>query len=87
MRRLLCLGSLLLLTACGQKGPLYLPDAGTAVPAAPQASPAPPAPPTAPTSGTDRATTPEAPTPAASPDRSDEARKRLPATPSPAQSK
>jgi predicted small lipoprotein YifL len=67
MYRLLALFSLLLLTACGQQGPLYQPDEG--LPVQPQASPA------------------AAPAAPASPDRSDEARKRIPQTPSPAEAR
>lgn len=50
MTRLLTAACVLaLLAACGQKGPLYLPDkAAQAVPATPQASPAPADPATTP---------------------------------------
>jgi predicted small lipoprotein YifL len=82
MHRSLALACLLLLAACGQTGPLYLPDEGVAV--APQSSPAAaPAPATSPGTG---ATT-LSPTAPASPDRSDEARKRIPQTPAPAESR
>ena len=77
MRRSLIFIALLALAGCGQKGPLYQPDAGIAV--TPQASPA------APTGANGAA--PVAPTPPASPDRSDEARKRIPQTPDPAQAR
>jgi predicted small lipoprotein YifL len=88
MRRALPFAALFLLAACGQKGPLYLPDAGTAVPASTDAAPAStPAPTPAPGPGSDAATTPTAPITPASPDRSEEGRKRVPATPTPAQSK
>jgi predicted small lipoprotein YifL len=49
-----------LLSGCGQKGPLYLPDKNAAVVTAPT-QPAPPA-------TTAPASTPSAPTPAAAPD-------------------
>lgn len=87
MHRPLVLACLSLLAACGQKGPLYQSDEGVAV--APQASPAAPAPAPVPapatSSGTDAATV--APTAPASPDRSDEARKRIPQAPAPAESR
>jgi predicted small lipoprotein YifL len=78
--------ALLLLTAatmnaCGQKGPLYKPDDGIAVaPAASVPSPVVPAPATS-SDGTAAPVTP------ASPDRSDEERKRIPENPAPAQSR
>jgi len=82
MHRLPALLALLLLTACGQQGPLYDPDEGVAI--EPQASPAAPA--TTPGAATGTGvggptTTPAAPTAPASPDRSDEARKRVPQPP------
>ncbi|MET0293359.1 MAG: lipoprotein [Steroidobacteraceae bacterium] len=81
MRFLACAALILpLLAACGQKGPLYQPDEGIEVsPTAPATTPdaAPAA-----TSTTDgAASTPVTP---ASPDRSEEARKRIPDAPSPA---
>jgi len=87
MHRLTALAALLLLAACGQQGPLYQPDEG--VRAVPKSSPAAPANAPAPAAGTgvDGATAPEAPLAPASPDRSDEARKRVPRTPTPAESR
>jgi len=47
-------GLILLLTACGQKGPLYLPDKHAAVvTSAPEAAPAPPVPAASPKKTTD----------------------------------
>ncbi len=81
MKRLAALAFLLLLAACGQKGPLYLPDAGIVVPAQPAGPDDAPGP--GPTSTTDgQTTTPVTP---ASPDRSDEPRRRIPDTPTPAE--
>jgi predicted small lipoprotein YifL len=83
MRRLLAFASMGLLAACGQKGPLYQPDEG--VPVAPQSSPAAAPAPAPGTSSGGAVTLP--PTVPASPDRSDEARKRIPQTPAPAESR
>ena len=79
MHRLLALAFVLLVAACGQKGPLYQPDEGVAV--TPQASPAAPPAPAGSTGVDGPSTTPAAPTAPASPDRSDETRRRIPQPP------